>query len=212
MTQLSILLAKAKSQSLRIYDDMGILETSDASYGDDVAKMENRVSVAITELESNVKHLRKLASKERKKIWEAKVRNLADTCGNLRTSLEEYRAKTRHCETFQQQRDALFGDVENGVGSAQVNSYAQETNSINRSSQMVNEYTEMTQASLNSLKRQGRRLKGAHRKLFDIASSVGVSQSLLRVIERRSFWDKLLVYGGMFTTLIFIYLMYSWTR
>lgn len=39
-------------------------------------------------------------------------------------------------------------------------------------------------------------------------NSVGLSDSLLRVIERRQAWDKLLAYGGMLLTLLFIGVLY----
>ena len=40
-------------------------------------------------------------------------------------------------------------------------------------------------------------LQSAHRKMLDTLNSVGLSDSLLRVIDRRQTFDKLLVYGGM---------------
>ena len=40
-------------------------------------------------------------------------------------------------------------------------------------------------------------LQAAHRKMLDALNSVGLSDSLLRVIERRQRLDKWLVYGGM---------------
>ena len=44
-------------------------------------------------------------------------------------------------------------------------------------------------------------LKGVQRKVLDMATTLGMSNSVLRVIERRQFWDKLLVFGGMLLTL-----------
>lgn len=40
-------------------------------------------------------------------------------------------------------------------------------------------------------------LQSAHRKMLDTLNSVGLSDSLLRVIERRQLLDKVIVYGGM---------------
>lgn len=40
-------------------------------------------------------------------------------------------------------------------------------------------------------------LQSAHRKVLDTLNSIGLSDSLLRVIDRRQTFDKLLVYGGM---------------
>ena len=40
-------------------------------------------------------------------------------------------------------------------------------------------------------------MQSAHKKMLDTLNSVGLSDSLLRVIDRRQTFDKLLVYGGM---------------
>ena len=48
-----------------------------------------------------------------------------------------------------------------------------------------------------SMANYGVSVQGAHRKMLDALNSIGLSDSLLRVIERRQFLDKLIVYGGM---------------
>jgi hypothetical protein len=40
-------------------------------------------------------------------------------------------------------------------------------------------------------------LQSARRKLFDLAGSVGMSGTLLRLLERRDRGDRMLVYVGM---------------
>ena len=40
-------------------------------------------------------------------------------------------------------------------------------------------------------------LQSAQRKLFDVANSLGLSDSVLKVIDRRQKLDKQIVYGGM---------------
>jgi len=41
---------------------------------------------------------------------------------------------------------------------------------------------------------------------------VGVSSSLLRVIDRRQRMDAMLVYGGMFAVSAVLLLLYFWSR
>lgn len=55
-------------------------------------------------------------------------------------------------------------------------------------------------------------LQGFHRKALDVANKLGISNSLLRVIERREFGDKMLVYCGMLGTLVFLFIVYRYTR
>ena len=61
----------------------------------------------------------------------------------------------------------------------------------------------------SSLSSQRDKLKGAHKRVLDIANSLGVSDNVLRMIEKREFFDKLIVYGGIVVTLlIFFGLLY----
>ena len=61
---------------------------------------------------------------------------------------------------------------------------------------------------LGALSDQRSSLKGVQRKVLDIASTLGVSNSVLRAIESRQFWDKILVYGGMLLTLALLWLVF----
>lgn len=62
---------------------------------------------------------------------------------------------------------------------------------------------------LRSLRSQSEHLKAAQRKVFDVLSLLGVSQSLLRGADRRVRTDKLLVGGAMLLTLgLFLLIVY----
>lgn len=50
------------------------------------------------------------------------------------------------------------------------------------------------------------------RKMFDVMSMLGVSNSTLRYMERRASVDKAIVYGGMVLTLVFLWGMWSLTH
>ena len=63
-------------------------------------------------------------------------------------------------------------------------------------------------AVLGSLGEQRSSLKGVQRKVLDIASTLGVSNSVMRAIESRQFWDKMLVYGGMLLTMALLWLVF----
>ena len=48
--------------------------------------------------------------------------------------------------------------------------------------------------------------------MLDIASTLGVSNSVIRAIESRQFWDKMLVYGGMLLTLALLWFVFVRTQ
>lgn len=51
-----------------------------------------------------------------------------------------------------------------------------------------------------------------HRTFLDVATSLGMSQSLIRMIERRVSGDKVLLYSGMIIILLLVYIAYSVTH
>jgi Golgi SNAP receptor complex protein 2 len=57
---------------------------------------------------------------------------------------------------------------------------------------------------LESLRDQRVTIKGAHRRLYDIANTLGLSNTTMRFIERRAYQDKFILFGGMVFTLIVI--------
>ena len=65
---------------------------------------------------------------------------------------------------------------------------------------------------LESLRDQRMTLKGAHRRLYDIANTLGLSNTTMRLIERRAYQDKFILMGGMlFTCLIIAAIIYYFT-
>jgi len=57
---------------------------------------------------------------------------------------------------------------------------------------------------LENLRDQRMTVKRAHRRLFDIANTLGLSNTTMRFIERRAYQDQFILFGGMVFTLIVI--------
>jgi Golgi SNAP receptor complex protein 2 len=72
-----------------------------------------------------------------------------------------------------------------------------ERSSLASSHAMLDEFTAVAGSVLGSLRTQRGVLKSAHRKILNVASTLGLSNSVMRIIERRTTADKILVYGGM---------------
>ena len=49
-----------------------------------------------------------------------------------------------------------------------------------------------------------------NRKMLDIGNKIGLSNSTMRMIERRDATDAYLVFGGMIITLLVLYFLYFW--
>lgn len=57
---------------------------------------------------------------------------------------------------------------------------------------------------LESLRSQRETLKGAHKRVIDIANTLGLSNATIRLIERRVKQDKFILIGGMLITTFII--------
>lgn len=60
--------------------------------------------------------------------------------------------------------------------------------------------------TLSNLKEQNNALKFVKTKMLNISNSLGLSTTLIRMIERRNQSDKVILYGGMLFTLFVMFL------
>jgi len=63
---------------------------------------------------------------------------------------------------------------------------------------------------LSGLREQGSSLKGAHKRVLDLVNTLGLSNTVMRMIERRSAQDKYILFGGMIFILIILYFILKW--
>ena len=57
---------------------------------------------------------------------------------------------------------------------------------------------------------QGNRLKGVQRTLLTMASTLGLSDSVIKMISRRTFMDRLLLFALMLMTLVVFFLCWKY--
>ncbi|XP_059049291.1 probable Golgi SNAP receptor complex member 2 [Achroia grisella] len=85
-----------------------------------------------------------------------------------------------------------------------VDYLAQEQNSLQNSHRNVDEMIHTGSNILDTLRTNRETLKGAHRRLIDLANTLGLSNATISLIERRVSQDKYILFGGMFLTLTVI--------
>lgn len=60
---------------------------------------------------------------------------------------------------------------------------------------------------LETLRYNRETLKGAHRRIIDLANTLGLSNATISLIERRVVQDKYVLFGGMLLTLAVVVLV-----
>ncbi|KAL7511974.1 hypothetical protein ACHAXN_008931 [Cyclotella atomus] len=172
--------------------------------------------LSLDELSRQLDLLESLTNKEtpsQREIWKRKILELREDATSIRRQGEHYDRMVSAGIRQQRERDELLArrrrNRNNGGEHAdEMQQLADEADSLATSSGMVNELLASGQASLSSLVGQRQRMRWVNRKMLDIGNKIGLSNSTMRMIERRDATDAYLVFGGMIITLLVIYLLY----
>jgi Golgi SNAP receptor complex protein 2 len=83
-----------------------------------------------------------------------------------------------------------------------------ENNSLSSAHRGVDELLSSGGSILGGLRDQRETLKGAHRKILEISNSLGMSNTVMRLIEKRAFKDRVILFSGMTLFSLFMILVY----
>ncbi|KHN28543.1 Membrin-11 [Glycine soja] len=212
----------AKKLLLRSRDGLERLERLEysAAAGAAVSGADSELSFAvkkdITQIQSLCVEMdrlwRSIAAKPQRDLWKRKVEQIAEEAESLRASLDKYNLRNQKRMREANERAELLGRA-NGDSAHVLRIYdeeAQALQSVRSSSQELENANALGEAILSSIHGQRERLKSAHRKALDILNTVGISNSVLRLIERRNRVDQWIKYAGMLLTVIFLLAFIMW--
>ena len=131
-----------------------------------------------------------------------------------RAALSKYAGRAAAQRRELEDREALL-QRRNGAAEHTINindAYANESKNLAQSDAQLDALQEHATASLSALMSQRASLKGVQRKVRDMAATLGLSNSVIRTIESRQFWDKMLVWGGMLTTVWLLWFVFVHMR
>ncbi|QCD79407.1 golgi SNAP receptor complex member 2 [Vigna unguiculata] len=155
---------------------------------------------------------RSITAKPQRDLWKRKVEQIAEEAESLRASLDKY--NLRHQKRMREANErAELLERANGDSAHVLRIFdeeAQAVHSVRASARELENANAIGEAILSSIHGQRERLKSAHRKALDILNTVGISNSVLRLIERRNRVDQWIKYAGMLLTLIFLFAFVFW--
>lgn len=168
------------------------------------------IYIGLNEMAVRLDELDKLVLKEtkvRRDDCRRRVQHLRTTYSHIKDSLQNLvRRKDR--SRYDMNRRDLFAESNRNIEAGDIEAELAENSSLQRSGKMLNEYIAVGQETMSSLLSQKERLKGIQRKAFDILNSLGIANSLMKIVERRDSVDKWIVYGGMLVILLTIALVW----
>ena len=151
-------------------------------------------------------------SKSRRDDMRRRVSHLRSTHTHVKQSLEVI-MRRRDSQKYESARRELFGGAsDDGQSNVNIDLELAESASLDRSSNMVNTYIAQGQETLNELLDQKNRLKNIQRKVFDIMNYLGISQSIIKAVEKRDFTDKWIVIIGMVVVSLFLLVLWWFKR
>lgn len=129
---------------------------------------------------------------------------------HLQSSLQMYREKRQRKEQEISEREQLLSHrfAPNSTETCLDIDYALQHNTqLGNAHRGVDDMIATGGNILSSLVSQRSTLKGAHKRLMTIGSTLGLSNHTMKLIERRFVEDKYILLGGMFVTLLVIALV-----
>jgi len=165
--------------------------------------------VCLDELDRQLNLMDELVYKEtpsQRDVWKRKINELRQESQSIR---QQASSNYQQRNSYQAQREELLRRRKNRQqNESDVGNLADESKSLEQSSIMVNSLIDQGEASLSGLVEQRQQLRGVKRLVMDIGTRLNLSQSTMRIIERRDITDAYLVLAGIVVTCIVIYFVW----
>jgi Golgi SNAP receptor complex protein 2 len=176
--------------------------------------IEREIQARIDTITSNCERLEILVYKEslsRRTNGKLRINQLKYYRIHLQAALDTYRNRKYQRLQEEREREALL-NLQFQPNSSQETSILMDHGqkhhtSLQNANRGVDDLLQSGVGILENLRDQRVTLKGAHRRLYDIANTLGLSNTAMRLIERRAYQDKFILFGGMLFTLIVIVLI-----
>jgi len=192
-----------------------------------VAAVQKEIAARLEQVTRNCDRLDMLVSKEpaagnRRMNAKVKVDQLKADVRHVQTSLGSVNARQWQRDREMRDRDQLMSmkfttnaeaAKSNGGGGGAastavlINAALDHNDSLTRSNRAVDDLLGQGSVMLENLRNQRDMIKGFRTKMMDVASVLGMSGTVMRLIERRQEGDKYVLIGGMVITCIVMFLV-----
>ncbi|PNW75936.1 hypothetical protein CHLRE_12g554200v5 [Chlamydomonas reinhardtii] len=164
-----------------------------------------------TEMDSiwRMQVIRENASK--RDVWKRKVEQVSEELDTLRVAMDRHGSRESKRAAEARDREELLGRADAGRRAKQeMDEEAQVMGSVARSKRYLEEMFESGTNILVNMAGNRERLKSAQKRALDVLNTVGLGESLLRLIERRQRMDMWTAYGGMIVITLVVCLCVWW--
>ncbi|XP_036380382.1 Golgi SNAP receptor complex member 2 [Megalops cyprinoides] len=201
---------QTNKQIQEVQSNMGRLEGTDR---DSVHLLENELQARIDQIFSCLERLETLASKEppnRRQNAKLRVDQLKYDVQHLQTALRNFQHRRYMREAQEREREELMTrtfTTNDADTSIPIDDTLQFNSSLHSAHRGMDELLGSGSGILDGLRDQRGTLKGTHKKMLDVANMLGLSNTVMRLIEKRAFQDKFIMMGGMLVTCVVMFLV-----
>lgn len=221
MTSISELFPKCRKLAYDARQQLAIIQQQQSTHQQASASRSavSELYLVLEELNRQLDMMEQLLLREtpaQRQVWKQKITFTRQEAANLQQqaqAAESYYASSQLRNPYAshvRDREEVLRHRRQRRGAAEddMQNLAQESQSLQQSQSAVMSLISQGQESLDGLYRQRQQLRGVRRFVVDIDSALGLSQSTMRIIERRDITDAYLVAAGMVVTLIVIYIVW----
>ncbi|XP_032890995.1 Golgi SNAP receptor complex member 2 isoform X2 [Amblyraja radiata] len=178
--------------------------------------VENEIQARIDQIFSSLERLEILTSKEppnRRQNAKLRVDQLKYDCQHLQTALKNFQHHRYSREQLDREREELLqrtfttNDADTSIA---IDESLQFKTSLHNAHKGMDDLLGSGSSILTGLRDQRMTLKGAQKKILDVANMLGMSNTVMRLIEKRAFQDKFIMIGGMVVTCIIMVLAFKY--
>ncbi|XP_003222468.1 Golgi SNAP receptor complex member 2 isoform X1 [Anolis carolinensis] len=189
---------------------MGRLETTDKQ---SVHLVENEIQARIDRIFSNLERLEIFCNKEppsKRQNAKLRVDQLKYDIQHLQTALRNFQHRRYTREQQERQREELLAQTfttNDSDTTIPIDETLQFNESLQNAHRGMDDLLGSGNSILQGLRDQRVTLKGTHKKIMDLANMLGLSNTVMRLIEKRAFQDKYFMIGGMLVTCVVMFLV-----
>ena len=172
--------------------------------------------LSLEELSRQLDTMQQLVMRERpqqREVWKRKIQELRTESEGIRRQASHYDKVVNTNVRRQRERDELLTRRRqtnrfSSTGERDMSNLADEAKSWQQSQYMVDDLIANGEASLDNLRQQRERMTGINKFLGQIDDKLGISNSTMKIIERRDITDAYLIAALSLLTMVVIY--FTW--
>uniref|UniRef100_A0A7M5VE69 Golgi SNAP receptor complex member 2 n=1 Tax=Clytia hemisphaerica TaxID=252671 RepID=A0A7M5VE69_9CNID len=205
------LLQQTNRLVFQLQNDMSSLGRTPA--GEALSNLEMSIQQNVQEVYKNCSRLEEYVFKEppqRKQASKLKVDQIIYDIRHIDSSYKGYIHKKRQQEAEERRREELMSmpfrtNAENDT-KISMDYALQHHDALQGADRNIGQMRHTGMSALEQMKNQRMSLKGVRRRMMDIGNTLGLSNTVMRMIDKRGTQDKWIVYGGIILTLLIMFL------